>query len=324
MERFFAITTVFNPAGSESRYKGFSAFEARMKASGVNLFVIECAFGDAPFAVTSAKNPFHIQLRSKSILWIRENLINICVSKLPTNWKYMAWIDSDVEFENPDWVCECVKELNKNYRVVQLFEECDMLDKTGAVMAHVPGFAYKHVRGTFSAPASPDLRAKSKGNKDTFNFKNELGDGKEAGFGEPGFAWAICRDAYETLGGLVDFAITGPADNFMAYSFIGQLSQATTRIKNREYLECLQTWEKKAADAIRKNIGYVKGNIKHHYTVIASEHHCQERDKILNECNFNPKTDIKKDLQGVYQLVNPASKLSQRLYQYFINCYEDK
>ncbi len=325
-ERFFAIVAVFNPGGLKSRYKMFGEFEARMKASGVNLFVAECAFGDEPFAVTSEKNPLHIQLRSRSILWLKENLINICASKLPTQWKYMAWIDPDVEFENPDWVCDCVKELKK-YKVVQMFEECVFLDKSNAPVLRRPGFVYKHIKGTFSSPSSPDTRSKSKGteaSKSSFPFDKEQVDGTNRG--HPGCAWAICRDAYEMMGGLVDFAVTGAADTFMAYGFIGQMTKATVRIKNKEYLESMQMWERKALDAVRKNVGYVKGNVKHywHADEDAGDQQYLDREKILNECNFNPKTDIKKDLQGVYQFVNPASKLSQRLYQYFINSSEEK
>ena len=78
-----------------------------MSESGVFLLTVECIFESAPvfglprqvFEVTEAGNPRHLQLTAPSILWMKENLINIAVKHLPERIEYIAWIDTDIEFE---------------------------------------------------------------------------------------------------------------------------------------------------------------------------------------------------------------------------------
>ena len=311
------ITAIFNPCGYKSRYDLFKDFAARMKENGVKLFVIECAFGEQPFSVTTDKNPLHIQVRSSSIMWIKENLINVCISKLPPHWRYVAWLDADIEFVNQDWVSDCISILKK-YKVVQLFDECILLNKDKTTMAKKEGFIYKYFKGTFMSPTSKS----SKGN--AYFSPMDKKKGKEDDHGHPGFAWAMTRDAYEQLGGLIDFAVTGAADTFMAYSFIGELNKTTIPIKNETYLAALKSWEKKSLQAVRKNVTYLSGAIKHYWHGEFKDRQYYEREKILYETNFDPKADIKKDMQGLYQFVSPTSKLSQRLYQYFVMRNEDK
>ncbi|CAF4643035.1 unnamed protein product, partial [Rotaria sp. Silwood2] len=78
-----------------------------MSQSGVFLFTVECLFQSTPvfglpkqtYEVTQPNNPHHLQVLAPSILWMKENLINISVKHLPAHIEYIAWIDTDIEFE---------------------------------------------------------------------------------------------------------------------------------------------------------------------------------------------------------------------------------
>jgi hypothetical protein len=78
-----------------------------MARSGVNLFTVECIFDSATrfglppqqFEVTQSGNPRHFQFVVPSIIWMKENLINMAVQRLPSHIDRIAWIDADVEFE---------------------------------------------------------------------------------------------------------------------------------------------------------------------------------------------------------------------------------
>lgn len=101
------IAIHFNPVGYQTRPDLFKNFEKHITKSGVFLFTVECIFQSAPlfglteqqFQVTQIDHRQHLQLVAPSILWLKENLINIAVKHLPKHIEYVAWIDTDIEFE---------------------------------------------------------------------------------------------------------------------------------------------------------------------------------------------------------------------------------
>ena len=107
LTKLAVIAVYFNPVRYETRYDLYRNFEQHMSDSGVFLLTVECIFESAPvfrlpkqvFEVTQADNPRHMQLTAPSILWMKENLINIAVKHLPEHFEYVAWIDSDIEFD---------------------------------------------------------------------------------------------------------------------------------------------------------------------------------------------------------------------------------
>ena len=283
-----------------------------MKASGVQLFVVECAFGEQPFVFTSEKNQLHIQVRSKSPLWIKENLINICVAKLPPDWKYIAWIDANVEFANSNWVQDCMKAL-KQFKVVQMFEECVQLGKEKQPAIRTPGFAYKYIKSTFSSPRKTSP---------THNFAFQDINGTEEGC--PGLAWAMNKEAYEMLGGLLDFAIAGSGDALIAHALVGGVRKMTGKLKECEYVKEIHEWEKSAVETIRKNVGYVKGSVRvnRRHDVIKEGDYIK-KESMLCMAEFNPKVDIKKNMEGIYQFVSPESVLARKFNQHIRALKED-
>ena len=109
MSQLQVITTISNPARYESRYRLYRDFCARMKSCGASLYTIELAADDQDFSVTESTNPFHFQLRSSHELWYKENLVNIAIGRLPSDWQYVAWVDADVSFARPDWGDETIR-----------------------------------------------------------------------------------------------------------------------------------------------------------------------------------------------------------------------
>ena len=107
LSNFAVITVIFNPIKYKSRYDHYEKFAQHMSFSGVNLITVECIFEAEQhlglprqnFEITSSGNRFHIQLVAPSIIWMKENLINIAIKRLPQNIEYIAWLDADIEFE---------------------------------------------------------------------------------------------------------------------------------------------------------------------------------------------------------------------------------
>ena len=98
----------------------------------INLFIAELSY-DNKFEITEKNNDRHIQLSTTNdnITWPKENLSNIAVShlyKVKPNFKYFAWIDSDLEFDTISWPIHTLKLLNGKYDIMQLFSLCNYLN----------------------------------------------------------------------------------------------------------------------------------------------------------------------------------------------------
>ena len=98
----------------------------------VQLYVVEMAYQEQPFIITESDNQFHLQLRCNVPLYHRENMVNLGIKKLlPADWKAVAWIDADIEFENIHWAMDTLKVLNKTCNVVQVFSHCQFINDEG-------------------------------------------------------------------------------------------------------------------------------------------------------------------------------------------------
>lgn len=103
----------------------------------------ECAIDGQNFAVTEASNPLHVQVRSRSALFLKDNLPNLAYNALPETAKYVAWIDDDITFCQDNLAKEVVEALQKN-PVIQLFERAEDLGPEGEIMyTHKSAAAYK-------------------------------------------------------------------------------------------------------------------------------------------------------------------------------------
>jgi hypothetical protein len=117
------VTCVANPLRWASRIAFYRAFEEHMLDTGVALTVVECAHGDRPFEIDPRPGVRHIGVRAKSLVWNKENLLNLAIARLPDDWRYVAWIDADIRFRKPGWAAETVHALQQ-YDIVQPWSDC--------------------------------------------------------------------------------------------------------------------------------------------------------------------------------------------------------
>jgi hypothetical protein len=141
-------------------------------------------------------------LRTHHEGWHKENLINIGVSRLPPDWKYVAWIDTDVRFARSDIVAETIHQL-QHFSLVQMFAHATDLGPKYEPLKAFEGFVAQWMRDD-QAPAAM----------------------KQYSLWHPGYAWACRRDAWDHLGGLIEFAIVGSADRYMACALIGEIARS--------------------------------------------------------------------------------------------------
>jgi hypothetical protein len=287
------VTAIFNPFRYKAHYENYRRFARHMAESGVQLLTVEMAFGDRPFVVTEAGDPNHLQVRGNSEIWLKENLLNLAVQRLPADWKYVAWIDSDIEFARADWAAETVEHL-QHFAVVQPWSD-----------AYDQGPQHQHI-----------------GHYRSFcrQYLTRQPWGAEYEYWHSGYAWACTRQAWDWLGGLLDACVVGSADYHMAWALIGQVDR-TYRINPvaglDSYAKRLTRWQDSAEHHIRRNIGYVEGAIRHFWHGPKSGRRYNERWEIITRNGFDPDLDLKRNAFGVYELTGRSLALRDDLRAYF-------
>lgn len=296
-DKFWVIVVISNPVRYKSRYELYQKFISKMK--GINVLTVECAFGDRPFEVTEVGHPYHVQVRTFDEYWHKENLINIGLSRLPSDWEYVAWIDADVEFVRPDWAMETVHQL-QHYMVVQMFQNAIDLGPTGEMIQSHQGFMWAYLTG------KPQ--------------------GKGYTHWHPGYAWAARREAIDYLGGLYDVSF-GSGDHLMAWALLGQGVEQLPESMSAGYKESLADWQRRALQYLHLDVGFVPGTLIHNWHGKKRDRRYKDRWLILSENQFDPYTDLKKDWQGLWQIDMDGSqrliRLRDEIRAYFRSRNED-
>jgi hypothetical protein len=239
----------------------------------------------------------HIPLRANTMAWNKENLLNIGISRLPQDWKYVAWIDADVTFRKPGWAAETVHALQQ-YHVVQPWTDCYDLGPNDDHMQAHRSFCRQ------------------------FHAGEKMGAGPYT-FGHPGYAWAATRQAIDWLGGLIDTAALGASDHHMAAALAGDLHMSVPPTVTPGYIAPLERWQALAVRHIGGNVGYVPGTIEHGWHGSKDKRRYIERWDVLARHAFDPVTDLKRNSWGVLELAGNKPALARDIDHYFRQRDED-
>lgn len=308
VKNFYVITVVSNPIRFKSRVALYKQFAKHVEDSNAKLITVELAYGDRPHEVTEAGNPYHLQLRTSHELWHKENLLNLGIHYIASqpslfpDADHFAWVDADIEFVRKDWVLETWHAL-QHHMFVQMFSEAiDLGPDFQPIQTH-KGFAWCYTSGL---PFGPGYT-----------------------FWHPGYAWAARREAIDHLGGLLDApAVLGAGDHHMALALIGQAKQSMPGKIHPNYEKLVMRFQDNAEQYIKRNIGYVPGTILHYWHGKKKDRKYVQRWDLLtktypNGLKYDPELDLKKDVQGVFQLTDRNIYLRDAIRQYFRQRNED-
>lgn len=293
-DKLHVIAVISNPCNYKIRYKLAHQFFQRMEQEkDVILYIVELVYGNQEFAVTTKGNKRHLQLKGETPLWHKENMINLGIKYLlPSNWKAVAWVDADVEFDNPYWATYALRVLNNGKDFVQLFTNVFDMDIDEQILNIFTGFGYQYSK----------------------NFKK----GKGLNYWHPGFAWACTRKAYEQIGGILDEGILGSGDNIMCHSFIKQAPQRLKKGMTNEYMDFVKDKQDKF-DGL--NLGYIPGTIRHFYHGKKENRNYYGREDILIRHKYDPNTFIKKDSKG---LIIPSETCPKEFLKDIMDYFEER
>lgn len=300
LSQLTVITTYFNPCGYASRRRNYDLFMDGMRKDGVNCITIECAFGNEPFELPESLDV--IKVRAKTLLWQKERLLNLAASWLPTNCKYVAWLDCDILFDNPNWGVDLVRVLEQ-YKVAQVFETCIRLEK-GDVEGETPDISHSFAKVMAKDPDSLDA-------------------GRYDLHGHTGYGWAMRREIFDEVG-LYESAISGSSDHFMSHAIYGDYNFCITNAlkHDQRQIDHLKAWGAKFYSMVQGSLGVVPGRIRHLWHGDTVDRRYFLRMHEITDLGFDPWTDLHvepgKPLEWVKGLDKPALK------QYFFNYFKSR
>jgi hypothetical protein len=308
MDPLYVVTSFSNPLLWKSRVAVHKQFEdAILKNPNVILTTVECAYGERPFQLPPREHVHRVQVRAKTIAWIKENLINIGVSRLPPGWKYVAWIDGDVIFRQPGWADAAVNALQL-YDVIQPWSDAYDLGPQDEHLASYRGFCRQYKSGQPMVPTG----------KNFWTF-----DGGQYYYPHSGYAWCCTRQAFEWLGGLLDIAMLGHGDHHMALSFIGEAKFSMPCGLTENYERAVYTWQDRAIHHINKNVGFVWGTLEHLWHGRKAQRKYVERWDVIVRDKYDPALDLKRNSFGVYELTGRNHRLTHDIDMYMRQRNED-
>ncbi|MCZ8226118.1 MAG: hypothetical protein O9324_19735 [Microcystis sp. LE19-84.1B] len=297
------ITCYFNPSHYKSKYINYLKFREKIQYAGLKLLTVECVFGDSNFNLPASSDV--LQIRSTSVMWQKERLLNLAIQSLPVEVKKVAWLDCDILFSNPRWAIETSKLLDE-FPVVQPFMRVFRLPRGHEFYN---GEAESWRSFGYVVNLSPDLIKKG-------NFHQH---------GHTGLAWAARREILEKHS-LYDSLISGSADHMMAHAMCGDFaSSCIKRImsNNNKLLSHFLQWGKGFYEEINGKIGYTQGTVIHLWHGETENRKYITRHDELMKYDFDPGKDIRIGDSGTWEWSSNKPELHQWAINYFGHRKED-
>jgi hypothetical protein len=297
MSELVVLTTYFNPCRYVSRRQNYDVFMQGMRSVGVTCITVECAFGDAAFELPAAVDV--LQLRSATLLWQKERLLNLAASWLPASCRYVAWLDCDILFDNKNWVRELVAVLQQ-CPVAQVWQSCVRLQKDGQEGARPDRVT------SFAAVMQEQPGSLHAGRYDTH--------------GHTGYGWAMRRSLFDSIG-LYEAAISGSADHFMAHAIYGDYNFCIQNALKHDHAQIahLQAWGQRFYQQVQGRLGLVEGEIRHLWHGEARHRRYFLRMHEITDLGFNPWTDL--SIRAGQALEWHADMRKPALRQYFVDYF---
>lgn len=305
------VTVVSNPHGWATRVKhARTAIANWLKEPNVRITLVECSFGDRGWELLDLeKDPrvTVIQVKSSSLVWNKENLQNIGISRLPHDAKYIGTFDADIIFRKSGWATECINTLHL-YPFAMPWNTALDMGPHGEVMATHSSFASLYHAGKPVAPNSAKF----------WDF-----DGGPYKYSHTGYAHLWTRETLDRIGGLFELGAVGSGDHSMLLGITGQADYSLPAKVSDEYRAVVKQWEARAVTHINSKVGFVHQVIEHLFHGAKAKRGYISRWDMFHEHSFNPNTDLKKNSYGVVEFAGNKPSLERAFANYLTSRSED-
>jgi hypothetical protein len=265
-----AVTSYFNPLNYQSRKDNYLLFKNQLQ---IPLLTIEWS-PEGKFDLTAQDADFLIQLSSGDLMWQKERLLNIAFFQIPSHFKYIAWLDSDIIFLNKDWLKKSEILLQDNY-IIQPFSEVFYLDKKTR-----KELSQNRERAVDTSQLNcTELRSrysfvhqyKNLGNKileDDLNLRFNVKSSDKL-FHQPayGFAWVARKDFINQYQ-LYDRSILGGSDILLAYALVDGVKILKEKYESVGWgfycnSQSFTSWHENISHATNGKLSFAQGSLIH-------------------------------------------------------------
>jgi len=298
MNDLAVITCFFSYTKNPYAVKRYREFQKKLNRQGVKLYTVELAFFDEDYLLD---DDVYLRLRTDTVLWHKESLLNILAKRLPPYIKKIAWLDCDIEIKDDEWGPKA-SELLDEYKVIEIGSRHIYLDKDEKEERSpmTTGYGYHHNK--------PDWKDFSKYH--------------------PGLGWASRRELFHDHGGLFRYCISGGGDGLMAYLF-GTKSSSEKWVPDWKYkdyrggcptiIDRIENYKNKVCAYVDGEMSYLDGDVIHRYHAPSSRRGYISRPQILNGIDFNK--DI---LEGQNGLLEWKDVRYNKVFETFFNMKDDQ
>ncbi|MBN2854320.1 hypothetical protein JXK06_02180 [Patescibacteria group bacterium] len=300
----WVLSTFFNPTQAVNKINNYRYFHQNLIRQGVKILTVECAFKDASFELDSNDADKLIQVRSDSILWHKERLLNIGLKYLPSECDKIAWLDADIIFLNNDWAKEVAK-LLETYHFVKPFNRAIRLNK-------------KETREILLKNNIKNLnlhnRPKYKNSEYSANQENLI-------IYMSVFGLCARRDIIQEIG-FYDRFIVGNGDMVISGAILNE--KPYWDILPTALEKDIEVWSKKASNlTANKGIAFIPDDILHLFHGRIANRNYYDRIRILKKRKFDPNQDLRINQDDCFEWASNKKRLQQQLFGYFKNRNED-
>lgn len=283
------VTMIANPIRWKSRVAiARAAIVDWLREPNVHVTIVEVAHGARGYDLADLgehRCVAHVPVRATTLAWSKENCLNIGISRLPHDAKYIGTFDADVHFRKQGWATESLHALQL-YPVIQPWKTAyDLGPNDDHLQTHV-SFASCHHRGKPVVPKGPKF------------WKHNCGcyDYPHSGFG-----WCWVREILDKIGGLFELGGMGAGDHHMALGLAERANYSLPPGIGGAYRDAVKTWEARALVHVNRKIGYVPQTIEHQWHGDKTRRGYVDRWQMFLNHQFNPYTDLKRNTYGVLE-----------------------
>lgn len=297
------IACYYNPQRNPYRLKAFREFYNSVKH--MDILITECVLeGTEPELIHEFPDIRINRVWTKNLLWHKEALLNNIIQVLPSNYKYVFWVDADVIFDNRNWLVEATEELRSGANLVQPFKYCVHLerDELRPSFDYIKESVYKKNLGL----RNPKMWY-------SFGYAHTIGISNSHNYethGHVGFAWGARVEVVKEVP-LYDKALVGGADHIIAHAATDYLPHSCIEKSFTEDIDTINDWSFKFFKAVKGKVSYATGTLFH---IWHGDIKNREYFKRVKEFTPLSKTITKKDKNGLYISENNEEDYVKRYF----------
>lgn len=288
------ITCHFNFGGHIRPVQNLRRFIRQIEREGVPVFGCEAVAPGGKSVMAGHPRWKVFELSNHGVLFQKEALLNAAAKLISTDVPYIAAVDADVWFDNPDWARSTVDLLASGVRALQPFEHCFWTGRDGDV---------ELVRES-AAKAGLD----------------------QSWRGHPGFAWAFRRSFFDEVG-FYPMAILGSGDTATSSALLDSEPIASVKrgiglanFENGVYDE----WRSRARAWMGNTVcDWVPGGVWHEWHGDRENRRYAQRAEIVARA-YDATRDVRLTEEGWLEWTRYAHpRLMSQVANYFLERKED-